>query len=782
MTSILFRATFLVVLGICSVAATSRVAEAVSASEVAAVEASQRDALQEVVVKLEQLKVLLRTKQSLVNLQASSPLTAQTTEESKFVLGAATHFSHGQDLTLLDTAKSLGATAVRDGIGWADVERQKGVYTFGSKNVSYLDTITKPGIESFVVFQPLGNKLYNNGDTVVSAADITAFGNFIVAVLDEYDGVKRIEIGNEFNSTNEYFNRGEATGDGPAERAKYYANIIKGVYPIIKAKHPDVEVLGGATHSIPVGYIQFLKEFGALEYMDGIAFHPYRPEPEQVDAEVRYLREVVADSSLKLYATEFGTDLPLADVPDYMLKMVVLMADAGVDEAIWYQLKGVKNTALVDTKGIKRPASESFSFINKTLLPAGRPKRMPTERPVQVFSLGSNFHVMWGNAAAISFSGTNLEFYNSRGEKISQPKMITNVPLVIKGENFKYTLSGDEVLADSFYQFDLTNSKVGYWSYYGLGKNGSLESLTIAPGQHKKGVSWNPSLSTKRGYPFIVTDSTLRPANTTSVVERFTAKDNGVIDIVGTWKVQSESPDGVELEIKKNGTRLYQVVVTESKDVRLEGVSVVSGDRIDFIVGNRTNASNDSTTRGIQITSSKQKPPVIDPPPNATSSPTTKSLVGTKKDDILTGTSGVDTISGKQGNDRLNGEAGDDHIQGNVGKDVLSGGPGTDTLLGGSGSDVFYIGVETVATDIDTISDFSLSEGDTINIASLLSAEQQTLPANQVVVLRQKGEFYEITLKSGGAKAKKQVRARIQVTPELSTVPVASILAMFVLK
>jgi hypothetical protein len=65
-----------------------------------------------------------------------------------------------------------------------------------------------------------------------------------------------------------------------------------------------------------------------------------------------------------------------------------------------------------------------------------------------------------------------------------------------------------------------------------------------------------------------------------------------------------------------------------------------------------------------------------------------RTIVGTKKNDVLRGTAKADTINGKAGNDTLFGLGGNDSLTGGPGNDKLVGGPGKDRYNCGPGKDV----------------------------------------------------------------------------------------------
>ena len=85
--------------------------------------------------------------------------------------------------------------------------------------------------------------------------------------------------------------------------------------------------------------------------------------------------------------------------------------------------------------------------------------------------------------------------------------------------------------------------------------------------------------------------------------------------------------------------------------------------------------------------------------------------------------SGNDTVTGTLGRDNLLGGAGVDIINGKAGADTLAGGLGADDLYGGVGADKFVFktaGESTVsASGRDTIFDFSVAEGDKIDLSGI---------------------------------------------------------------
>jgi len=114
-------------------------------------------------------------------------------------------------------------------------------------------------------------------------------------------------------------------------------------------------------------------------------------------------------------------------------------------------------------------------------------------------------------------------------------------------------------------------------------------------------------------------------------------------------------------------------------------------------------------------------------------------IYGGADNDLLYGLQGSDIIYGGDGNDRVIGDddpatagfvdAGNDVLLGEGGNDVLGGGAGDDLLIGGTGVDALYgnTGADTFAYLLgdldgskDYIHDFSVTDGDVINIADVI--------------------------------------------------------------
>jgi Ca2+-binding RTX toxin-like protein len=102
---------------------------------------------------------------------------------------------------------------------------------------------------------------------------------------------------------------------------------------------------------------------------------------------------------------------------------------------------------------------------------------------------------------------------------------------------------------------------------------------------------------------------------------------------------------------------------------------------------------------------------------------------GSANDDVAGGDAG-DYLYGGAGNDTLSGGLGNDILVGGDGNDILIGGAGNDSLTGDLGADEFRWqaddeGTQGIAPAVDTVLGFSMDEGDVLNLADLLDANQE---------------------------------------------------------
>ena len=94
-------------------------------------------------------------------------------------------------------------------------------------------------------------------------------------------------------------------------------------------------------------------------------------------------------------------------------------------------------------------------------------------------------------------------------------------------------------------------------------------------------------------------------------------------------------------------------------------------------------------------------------------------ISGDSGSDNITSAAGNDYLIGGADNDRLTANDGVDTLDGGSGDDILTGGNGNDILIGGTGADQF---IYLSGHQSDTITDFSISQGDQMRLGSVTFA------------------------------------------------------------
>lgn len=561
-------------------------------------------------------------------------------------LGATTRFSQNEPLKFIPFAEQVGVELVRDGVNWNKIEPKAGKYVFDGDNIVYPDALADADVDLILLFgKPLAH--VDGGNTPYSNAGRKAFAEFVSAVLDRFPNVQKIEIGNEFNGNN--FVTGPVKSAGYDERADYYVKLLKAVDDKLEKTHPDVEIIGGATHSVPVGYLRDTFELGALQYSDGIAVHPYTSTPEHVGDHLALLKDAMGSNQQPIYVTEFSQAFSSnTDAANYLVKMSAALAAGGVEAATWFTLRENNywpNRELIDKAGAPTPAGEAFSFMQDVLSRGSAKDITPEDGLARVVSFGSKAMVLWGEERDIQLQN-GAKAYSARGELLKGTVSLDpDEPIVVLSNNAMklgrdVKLGQTDLVGDVYMQFDVTNaldgseSFEGPWSWHylrGTGQTGDFETLE---GGHRKGTIWKPYLGNDALNPILATESTIRPIDFSDgknskarydVVERFTADQSMTVSINGTWDVDASTTDGIDLTIFAGGDQIFKKIIKNAHTVNLSDVDLAKGETLDFVVGVNKSSKGDLTERSIQIfregdgpsddTPSDPPPP---PPPSGT--------------------------------------------------------------------------------------------------------------------------------------------------------------------
>lgn len=489
-------------------------------------------------------------------------------------LGVNTHFGQGWGKVAWDALDASGIAVVRDGLKWPMIETSPGVYDFSAARVGHVDRLCTAG-RKFILVTKMENPLYDDGNTVASAGARAAFGRYLAALAVRYRGcMTAIEIGNEVNAK-------RSTAIDPA---KSYVNILKAIYPLIKAAAPEVAVLGGSSNTIATGYLAELTRAGMMDAVDGVAVHPYRRDPTNVDWELQRLSAALAAAGRKkpIWITEFSKAFKDAgEAPDFLAKMVTLMSSVGIEQAQWYALMDFtpeSTMGLYGKGGVVLPGAEALAYWRGDVLPRGGAVRIDTGDPTLFhYRFGSDRQVIWTTSPrALGVTGQAV-VRDSRGQIVPMPTAINNTPLVFEG-NAVLTPGAGSVVADSLVSYGRAP-----WRYFGQRLNNPVRDLAVIDWKWTSFLSYpflRPAVINQLG--FVTTGGIKSPVTLTA---RYTAPAAVAGSMVAVACLQYKGfTSGIIFDLKKNGVVIHSRTLGIDAVKIEQPVAVTGGDTIDFAI------------------------------------------------------------------------------------------------------------------------------------------------------------------------------------------------------
>jgi hypothetical protein len=532
-------------------------------------------------------------------------------------LGAATQFAQGRDPSVVDQAFAFGVTDFRDGMRWNEVETAPGAYSFDAATTAYPDWIlSRGGTVSLTI--NWGNRFYDDGATPHSDAAHAAQARYITALLDRFPEIDTIEIGNEYNG-NDFVN-GPVLKDGYGKRAAHYVRMLDDVAARVRRLHPDVTVLGGATHSIPVGYYENLFTKGAAPHMDGIALHPYTTPPEQLQVQLAALRSrFPLGTDLPIHVTEFGSTDP-ESAPDYVAKMLAVMSAADVRRAVWYPLKksgNEKSVPLLRRDGTPTSAGEAWRFVGG-LMAETRAEDVSPDAFTYAYRLGDRALVIWGEPRLIEVDD-DVVVQDATGRVLGAPERIDPERVLVLtarngialGDNVR--LGRSRLLADSYHQFGYPGvpSRTGDEDPFVRGAHNGRKPIPfeMKGGGETNGVVWTPYLGNSFTKPMRIGAKAMVPGvagqgerrREIRMVHRYTADRDQVVDIRSSWQPSKRTKDGVTVRIRSDDAVLFEESTAVATRADLGRVRLRKGQSLTFDLLPNRNAQGDATRYRIQI-------------------------------------------------------------------------------------------------------------------------------------------------------------------------------------
>ncbi|MEJ2458904.1 MAG: hypothetical protein P8Y58_12490 [Novosphingobium sp.] len=371
-------------------------------------------------------------------------------------LGAASNFSQGWNPRAAQAARDLPVPRLRDSIHWADVERTPGHYSFDKPTTTWPDRFAHSAVRITLTLN-WGNPLYDHGMTPHSPRALAAFGRFAAAVVQRFPQIDRLEIGNEVNSAN--FVSGPVKKAGLARRGPYHLAMVRAAARAVRNVRPEVEVLGGSTHSLPAGFLWPLLDLPGAGDIAGLAVHPYTTPIDQLPVQIGLLRGHGPAAGLPLHVTEFGSADPRRAADD-LVRGYATLAALGVAELDWYPLnpRGDGLVPLVRRSGALTEAGQAFRFVQARL--AGKRARdISPDRFTFVHRFGGKIEVVWGAPRTVRIDAGAVTAFDATGAPLDPGSLTLREDRAIVLIGRKPLSDGsvrfgcNPLVADSFYQF-----------------------------------------------------------------------------------------------------------------------------------------------------------------------------------------------------------------------------------------------------------------------------------------------------------------------------------------
>jgi hypothetical protein len=197
-------------------------------------------------------------------------------------LGVNIHFTDPLDGEM-ELLAAAGFRWVRMDLGWAGIERERGVYDFSAfdRLVGHLE---KHRLKALFILD-YSNRLYEKDSSVHTEEGRRAFARWAAAAAKRYQG--RGYLWELWNEPNISFWK-------PKPDAAAYSALARATSAAIREAAPGEAMIGPATSGFDFPFIEACFKQGVLDGWDAVSVHPYRQnEPETAVPEYARLRQMI---------------------------------------------------------------------------------------------------------------------------------------------------------------------------------------------------------------------------------------------------------------------------------------------------------------------------------------------------------------------------------------------------------------------------------------------------------------------------------------------------------
>ena len=300
----------------------------------------------------------------------------------------------GFRMSNVDFVIDLGATWVRDGLTWAEVEMSPGVYCIPIYDRTRIDKIHEAGLNIILHLGGYGNDIYEN------PWDPNAYAAYAAFCVQRLRG--KIQACHCINEPHNFgfsaYYGGAWNGAPPSPWVARYAELVRLTAAAVREVAPEIPVM--ADEDVVVNHYRFLDE-GLGPYVSACSWHPYggcdhfgwdhpceHALPYQVADEdgsraslinrLRQKGESVTGRNFEIYGTEIGwfpdSIHPHLWVPDmqtaanYLIRSYIISYANNMKILCWYTLQDpLSEFGLIDSNYNKNLTYYAYRNMAQTI-------------------------------------------------------------------------------------------------------------------------------------------------------------------------------------------------------------------------------------------------------------------------------------------------------------------------------------------------------------------------------------------------------------------------------
>jgi len=264
----------------------------------------------------------------------------ESCKESPFGMGIYL-YRYLDNPELMETMTTLAEEANilwdREEFTWHGIEPPEEPYDFSGHD-AMVDIAERHGINVYglvVEFEDLDTP------SPYTEEHFESFADFVSTLVDRYRGrIKYWEIWNE-PELSEYWK--------PEPNAFNYFQLLKHAYIKAKETDPSVKIIGLATDSGALDFIEEVFQYGGLDYMDIVAIHPYSyPDPIETSYQfqaIAQIRELMRtyETEKPIWVTEVGYPTHVGETgvsedrqAELLVRTYLALISSGIEVVTWY--------------------------------------------------------------------------------------------------------------------------------------------------------------------------------------------------------------------------------------------------------------------------------------------------------------------------------------------------------------------------------------------------------------------------------------------------------------